>query len=491
MRLLIRCLAFITVFICCQCSVAYSQDTPSDIEGVNAHIDYTNEAIHGILIVHRLLENFNKDINAYVDLDDTKINFYSNADLDKDVFASRSFYPVTPQELYQKAKQHKVSPALSREATKLYAISQSMNGLRFDLEKAIKGVDLKDPEHLGKVYELLRKGEELYDQFFMSYLNILNATNKLESNQDLKGLGQQIKRTHDGMLNTLLNVRKNNRNGLKNELTSIQSTQRSLEKLLEDSPSKVRQLSKEIKSNVQAFSVSVDNYINDRPIPAPYMPYGSSYYYYNTDVITSFNWYGQGIVRTLNKLIDEANISIYHRMEIPHYFKVIYPERKEKIANLPPAVAKAPNRSVERTKAKEKKKEKPANTTIVSTPMIENIPAELKGRSVVNKGKVIKVSELEVEIEIYDHMIVDGDIISINYNGQWIVEEASLQKKPIKRKIKINKDGKNYIILHAINVGSRPPNTIAISYPYFGQQKHVILHSTLNESEVIEIETVR
>ena len=56
------------------------------LNALNNYVDFSNEGTHGLLIVHRLLENFNKNINKYVDLPDQQINFYSNKDLPQDIF---------------------------------------------------------------------------------------------------------------------------------------------------------------------------------------------------------------------------------------------------------------------------------------------------------------------------------------------------------------------------------------------------------------------
>ena len=84
-------------------------------------------------------------------------------------------------------------------------------------------------------------------------------------------------------------------------------------------------------------------------------------------------------------------------------------------------------------------------------------------------------------------MIIDGDVVSVNFNGEWIIQKAELEKKPQTVKLKLNPEGKNYLILHADNVGTRSPNTTAISYSYRGVKRDLILKSDYNQSELIEI----
>ena len=87
--------------LCMQAFHLVAQTNPireKQLEAVNAHLSFTNEAIHGMLIVHRMLENFNQEVNKYVDLESAQVNFYGNADLPANVFLDLDhyFYETTP-----------------------------------------------------------------------------------------------------------------------------------------------------------------------------------------------------------------------------------------------------------------------------------------------------------------------------------------------------------------------------------------------------------
>jgi hypothetical protein len=87
-------------------------------------------------------------------------------------------------------------------------------------------------------------------------------------------------------------------------------------------------------------------------------------------------------------------------------------------------------------------------------------------------------------------MIADGDLVSVNFNGEWIMEKEELEIAPKKFKLKLNKEGKNYLLLHADNVGQRPPCTIGVSYMMGGTKKEIILSSDLEVSEMIELDII-
>jgi len=147
--------------------------------------------------------------------------------------------------------------------------------------------------------------------------------------------------------------------------------------------------------------------------------------------------------------------------EMPHYYKVIYPKKLEKVDHLTATDSK-----------------------------ITRLPTKLKDREISMSTRTIKVDSLKFQVSLYDHMIEDGDVISLNFNGDWIVEKMPLLAKKKKLKLQLNEEGKNYFILHANNVGRRPPNTMAVDYYYRGFKKQIILKSDLNVSELIEIEYV-
>ena len=93
-------------------------------------------------------------------------------------------------------------------------------------------------------------------------------------------------------------------------------------------------------------------------------------------------------------------------------------------------------------------------------------------------------------MEIFDHRQEDGDIISLNFNGHWILKERKLSKLPLKLIVELNETGENYLLLHAENLGDIPPNTIAVRYYIEGQRKLVVLNSDMDHSEVIRFDKI-
>lgn len=111
---------------------------------------------------------------------------------------------------------------------------------------------------------------------------------------------------------------------------------------------------------------------------------------------------------------------------------------------------------------------------------------KLAGREIVTTDE-FEVSQTELKIQVWDNKKVDGDIISLNLNGEWIVRNFTVVKEPKEFVLNLNK-GINYLILHAENLGEIYPNTAAIKIFENGIEiKQLILNSNMGKSEAIKI----
>ena len=155
-----------------------------------------------------------------------------------------------------------------------------------------------------------------------------------------------------------------------------------------------------------------------------------------------------GIVHDINRIMDYINHPGMRFFEMPHYFKVIYPKILEKTEML-----------------------------TASDPKLVSLPKKVRDREVVVADRKIFVDSSSVEFSIYDHKIIDNDIVSLSFNGDWILEHYTISNKPYKFKIDLNKEGYNYLLLHAEDVGRNPPASIAVSYFYNGKEKTILLNS--------------
>lgn len=71
----------------------------------------------------------------------------------------------------------------------------------------------------------------------------------------------------------------------------------------------------------------------------------------------------------------------------------------------------------------------------------------------------IFVENAEIEISLFDNAEVDGDIITVIFNGDIILSKQTLSEKPIRLTLRPEKGKENLLIMYAENQGKVPPNT--------------------------------
>jgi len=118
------------------------------------------------------------------------------------------------------------------------------------------------------------------------------------------------------------------------------------------------------------------------------------------------------------------------------------------------------------------------------TPKADKIYCEME-RTVHIKQRY-KVNTEEIRLELYDHENEDGDVVSVCYNGQYLIEQYPLLKKPKQLKIKLLANQRNVLTVFANNTGKEGANTSAIRFEMNGKRQELILYADKKESEGIE-----
>lgn len=114
-------------------------------------------------------------------------------------------------------------------------------------------------------------------------------------------------------------------------------------------------------------------------------------------------------------------------------------------------------------------------------------PTELNERTIL-KTKTIHVKADSIILRVWDNGAhVDGDSISINLNGEWILKDYRLKRKQHEIVVPLERRSNNYIILYALNLGTSPPNTAAVIIYDGKRQKVMKLSSDMNTCGAINI----
>ncbi len=109
----------------------------------------------------------------------------------------------------------------------------------------------------------------------------------------------------------------------------------------------------------------------------------------------------------------------------------------------------------------------------------------------ISKRKVVSskewtVTNKKITLQIWDNNKEDGDIISLKFNGTWILSNFLLKKEKYKIELEL-KQKDNQLLMFAENLGSIPPNTAAIAIDDNVLVRTFMLNSDMSKSESVKI----
>lgn len=184
-------------------------------------------------------------------------------------------------------------------------------------------------------------------------------------------------------------------------------------------------------------------------------------------------------------------------------FAVKVPPKKDEVARntrpAPPASRQQAARPPAKAqRAEPEKRETEKVTTVIPsekepTPapapkriVIENPPMPVYGGYEKRKNVLVKTIHLEnpvFQVDFYDNGEIDGDSISVFYNGKLVVANKMLTAQPLTLTLSVDKKYKNnVIIMYADNLGSIPPNTAVMIVRDGNKRYEVRMESDLGKS---------
>lgn len=112
------------------------------------------------------------------------------------------------------------------------------------------------------------------------------------------------------------------------------------------------------------------------------------------------------------------------------------------------------------------------------------VPNTIANRK-VNVQQTIEITKPEFQIDLFDNGDVDGDSVTVYFNGQVVVGKQKLSEKPITVKLKANPNAANELVMYANNLGSIPPNTALMKVTAGDKVYEVRLESDMDKSGAI------
>ena len=120
---------------------------------------------------------------------------------------------------------------------------------------------------------------------------------------------------------------------------------------------------------------------------------------------------------------------------------------------------------------------------------IVKVPEVTNGRK-NNEQSRIAISEKRINISIYDNGTVDGDTVSIFFDGKQVVTKKRLTTTPISVDVELDESvNLHTLILYAENLGSIPPNTaLVIVTTASGKRFELYSSATLEKNAALVFE---
>ncbi len=98
----------------------------------------------------------------------------------------------------------------------------------------------------------------------------------------------------------------------------------------------------------------------------------------------------------------------------------------------------------------------------------------------------LEVDVKTINLKVYDNAIVDGDTVSILYNGKMLLTHQLLSEKGIELNIELDeKQTRHEITLFAENLGSIPPNTALVVITAGKKRYELFASASLEENAVL------
>lgn len=116
-------------------------------------------------------------------------------------------------------------------------------------------------------------------------------------------------------------------------------------------------------------------------------------------------------------------------------------------------------------------------------PVIANANFEKRNSEVL---KTIEITGESFKVDLYDNGAIDGDSISLFYNGKLIISHKMLSEKPISLTLDATTDHTiNELTMYADNLGTIPPNTALMVVTDGNSRYEVRISSDLKKSGTI------
>jgi len=455
---------------------------------LNKEINFLNESVHRMVMVFQILEDYNRQATKHVDLPSSLGMINTSKHFVKNIFEDELLNAnKTPIDIYAELKSDPIRSTMPLNSWGLIEVTIKVIDVihknRKRLDQIIENEDLDKFSNIQVVYEQFEEALENYDK-------VRNAVKVFEKLHQETYFGQNLKPERKQIYTALLELhydikklvrqlRKDNRSGVSNNLGKIKKELKWLEACI----SKLETVGE--RSDLKGSLVSVEllvkdieGYLDGTGVPEEYKSFGKGYHLHNYQLLSKMNRYGSGYVWKLEEFFKKYDWPVLNLVEEPHYLKVVYPER------IPLEVMKDKSLDPELDIRTIEKSVLPELADIV-VQKEESVPAPTPVNIIISES--IRSDSSWLELDLYDHFKYDGDRVSVSFNGDWVMQNISLEKGGKKVYFELRPGQENIVIIRADNEGWTTPNTVGISYKAKRTADNFRLVKDLSKDQAIEL----
>ncbi len=474
-------------------NIAFGQSVPE----VNSYIQYVNLSIHGMNEIHRHLHVLNEELLKVQDDASYTLDKKIVSQLPVSLFKDNSFKKFeqkAPEQIF-KSINLKTHSDFNRSLQNIkYVCDLTVYELniirRFLLKK-----DIREDNNFNYIMAKLGQFEKIYEDFF-KYRSIMHRV-LLEWSYTRTGerkyieLWERIRSIYVPVSDIVLSV-KYDPNYLPNDdLYILHKNFRDFlySRMLVEEDFDFTHIKQILTQKMGAFITDAAQFLELRKQNLKNEDPSLQYQFYNTILTQHTNLSYYGFLDDINQVINDQSFNVPLLLEYPRYFKMSY----DRYIDYNKLIEQPSHKFISLEEDLEFEEEVSIEKDLksgIEGPIVLEFPKEVKEREV-------KLSEVEMsavdgilKLKVYDHILLDGDRVSINFNGEWILEDYSLENEPVELELRLNRAGLHYLLIHADNVGTKPPNTVGIEYELNGETVKKLLQSDMKKSEMIHIKLI-
>lgn len=333
-------------FVACFFSMlSLAQTHNKQVKSLNRYVDFINETIHSLWMMHGELDKINADLLAIYNDKDVKPHFEN-----KDVLNMASAYKLPPGEIYEKCLADTTLPEIDKIIldNSLKAMMRTIKAIELQrdaMDKYINKKKYKDDANLETGFAILKHCEKLYDSYSRQKEKFFEQIERVYKKFEPKIAHDPYLRVSEKMREVIdqcrLILKASRERDYPTNAPQHDQLYSNIAGMMDNKEKYTKGLRDFDENNgltpsyrydrfiaeANAFYTHSQNYFTKRRFSSPFTEESKLYFYFNQQFLNKFNRYGGGVIFEYNLFIALADFEILRQVEEPHWFVAVLPEK--------------------------------------------------------------------------------------------------------------------------------------------------------------------